>query len=111
VKTIKLRIFGLINTIITGVVTGFVLGTYFTGLEAGSQCEYCSMMIYPAILFFLLLLPGVFTLFCTVKTLNKRKKTLNVINIIAILVSASAIVINFMASPHSKIELLIPIIK
>jgi len=102
VKTIKPRILGLINTIITGAVTGFVLATYISGMEENSRCEYCSMMIYPSMVFMILLFPGVYTLFCPIKSFNKRKSLLNTLNIIGILLSLGAIIFNIMSSPSAN---------
>jgi hypothetical protein len=102
VKNIGQRILGLINTIITGLVTGFVMGTYFSGTEATSRCEYCSLMIYPGLIFFLLFIPGVYTLFCNIKKLNRNKKLLNILNSIGILLSAGAIAFNLMSSSYGN---------
>jgi hypothetical protein len=98
VKTITQKIFGLLNVLISGTVTAIATEVYRTGIDMNSRCEYCSLMIYPAIGFGVFVLIGLFTLFCPMDVFNKQKTLLDILNVIGILLSVVAVLVNFLAS-------------
>jgi putative copper export protein len=94
------RIFGILNAILTGTITVILVQVYINGISENSHCEYCSLMLYPAILFSLFFLIALFSIFCKLSTYNNSKRLLDTINIIGIFLSIIVVLFNVLASPH-----------
>lgn len=96
-KLSKTRIFGLVNSLMTGSLT-FISFYVFSGVFIkDSRCEFCGIMLTPGIIFFAFLVIGLYTLFSSEQKLNSKKRLLNILNFSAIILSISAIVFNFIA--------------
>src|SRR5690606_7902567 len=80
----KTRLLGFLNTIITGSVTFFSWFVFSSAFKENDSCEFCSIMLFPATIFSLLLLPGIYTLLASKINLVSHKILLNTTNLVAI---------------------------
>jgi hypothetical protein len=93
----KTRLLGLINTILTGLLAFSSWFIFASSFQEATRCEFCYIMWFPATLFSLLVLPGIYALFNGKQKSTSHTTLLNTLNIIAITLSVLALIFNFIA--------------
>ena len=96
-KFTKTRIIGLVSTLLTGSLTLISFFVFISAIRQESKCEFCSIMLFPGLIFLMFFTTGLYTLFSKEHKLTLKKKLINSINITAILLSIAAIIFNLTA--------------
>ncbi|MBX3162960.1 MAG: hypothetical protein KF900_00650 [Bacteroidetes bacterium] len=88
---------GWANMLLTGALSLFLLYIALSGFRENSICEFCTIMLFPGLIFLLFFIAGLYTVLSKNISSLSKKRWLNVINVIGIILSMAAIVFNLTA--------------